>query len=88
MSIDHEAVRYSARRVMDAGAFAERAARAAKPSSSMLGRIGAGVSAVTLGLRLAPTLRRVISRYPAGFVLVAAVAGVFYLANRRRSSAP
>ena len=87
MRIDPDRLSRSARALADAGAFVERAAHAARPSISRAGRVGAVISLARLGVRLLPTARRLLRRYPLGATLVvAACVGGWYLAQRTRES--
>jgi hypothetical protein len=60
----------------DASALVERAAGAADPARSTVGRITAAVSAVSLGVRALPAGLRLFRRYP--LVSSLAVAGVIW----------
>lgn len=70
MSVDPEHLRQSDRILSDTGTLAERAAHAARPSSSTLGRIAAAISVAQLGARLIPVGGRLLRRYPVGSLLV------------------
>ncbi len=74
MSIEDEVMDRSAETVSDAGSFADKAARAAKPSASTIGRLGAAVSAARLATRVVPAGWQLLKRNPLAFGLI--VAGV------------
>ena len=72
----------------DAGSMVEKVSRAANPSDSTLGRIGATAAAVRIGTRLLPATWRFLKRHPAmGSLLLVAVIGAAYWARPVRVSA-
>jgi hypothetical protein len=77
----------SARTTSDTGAFVAKAADAATPSNSVVGRVGAAASAVSIGARLLPTGWRMLRRYPlAATVAIAGLVCVAYLVRPARKS--
>jgi hypothetical protein len=88
MRIDPNGLHHSARTVSDAGAFFERAAHAARPSASSIGRVGAAITAVRLGARLLPAGRRLFNRYPVAATLIIAgsIAALYWGRSMRSSS--
>jgi hypothetical protein len=64
----------SAQTAADAGAFVQKAARVGDGSSSVIRRVGAAASAVSVGARLLPAGLRFLRRYPIAATLV--VAGI------------
>ena len=64
MSIFHDDVGRSGRALSHLGAFVERAAHAANPSRSKVGRAAAIVTVARLGARLLPVGWRFAKRYP------------------------
>jgi hypothetical protein len=69
----------SAQTASQAGAFVEKAAGAAAPSNSMLGRVGAAASAIKIGAKLLPGAWRMMKRYPVTSSL--AIAGLLWAAT-------
>ena len=74
MGIRHDQAGRSGRALLELGAFVERAARAANPSRSKLGRAAAVVTVARLGVRLLPAGWRLLRRYPLASTL--AVSGI------------
>lgn len=69
----------------DVARLVERAAHAAGPATSTLGRITAAVSVAKLAARLIPAGGRLVRRHPAGSLWVAAgLLGALYLMRSRR----
>jgi hypothetical protein len=54
----------------DTGAFVQKAAGAAAPSGSMVGRVVDTAAAAKVGARLIPAAWRMIKRYPLGTSLI------------------
>lgn len=87
MSVDPNDLRRTGRTLSDTGALVDRAAHAAKPSSSTLGRIAAAISIVQLGARLLPAGGRLLRRYPVGSLLiVVGLLGALYLTSAEQTS--
>lgn len=74
MGIRHDDMRRSGRALSHLGAFVERAAQAANPSRSKLGRAAAVVTVARLGARLLPAGLRLARRYPLASTL--AISGI------------
>jgi hypothetical protein len=75
----------SAQTASDASAFVQKAAHVSDDSNSLIGRVGATASAMSLGARLLPAGLRFLRRYPVAGTLV--VAGVVLVAYSLRSRA-
>lgn len=91
MSIDSEQWRRSGRTLAEAATLVERAAHTLAPSSSTLGRMAAAVTVARLGARLIPVAGRLLRRYPASSLLVAAgLFGALYVMQsaQGRASGP
>ncbi len=89
MGIRHEAVGHSGRALADLGAFVERAAHAANPSRSKLGRAAAVVTVARLGAQLLPAGWRVFRRYPlASTIAISGILLALYATRQPRMSAP
>jgi hypothetical protein len=89
MSANPDTLAQSAGAASDASAFVEKAAGAANPTRSTMGRITAAVSAVSLGARVLPTGLRLFRRHPVLSSL--ALTGVIWAvlaARSQRSEAP
>jgi len=87
MRVDPDRLGWSGGKLADVGHLAERAAHAIGPASSALGRLAAAVSVVRLGARVLPEGARLLRRYPAASLLLAAGAlGAWYLARESRGS--
>jgi hypothetical protein len=67
----------------DASALIEKAAGAANPTRSTVGRISAAISAISLGARVLPIGLRLLRRYPVASGL--AVVGVIWAVLAARS---
>jgi len=88
MRIHPDRVREPVKTASEAGAFVEKAAGAAQPSTSTLGRVGAAATAVKLGARLVPAAWRLLKRYPVASALGAAgLIWAVYLMRATRTSA-
>ncbi len=85
MNTQHAQGGQSAQTASEAGAFVEKAAGAAAPTNSMLGRVGAAVSAVQIGARLLPAAWRFMKRYPVASSLT--IAGLIWAAYTMRPNA-
>jgi hypothetical protein len=88
MGILHDDVGHSGRALSALGDFVERAAHAANPSRSKLGRAAAIVTVARLGARLLPVGWRFARRYP--FASTIAISGILlalYTARPPRMSA-
>jgi hypothetical protein len=73
------AIDESAKTASDASAFVQKAAHVSDDSNSVIGRVGAAASAVSLGARLLPGGLRLLRRYPiAGTLVVAGVVLAVY----------
>lgn len=74
----------SAQTASDASAFVQKAAHVSDGSKSVIGRVGATASAVSLGARLLPAALRFLRRYPvAGTLAVAGAVLVVYALRSR-----
>ena len=82
MSTQHSEEGHSAQTASEAGAFVEKAAGAAAPTNSTLGRIGAAASAIKIGARLLPGAWRLMKRYPVASSLT--IAGLIWAAYAMR----
>jgi hypothetical protein len=74
MSIRHDNLGHSGRALAALGVFVERAAHAANPSRSKLGRAAAIVTLARLGAHLLPAGWRIARRYPLASTI--AVSGI------------
>ena len=74
MGMRHDDLGRSGRALSDFGAFVERAAHAANPSRSKLGRVAAVVTVARLGAQLLPAGWRLARRYPLASTL--AISGI------------
>ena len=80
------AIDESAKTASDASAFVQKAAHVSDDSNSVIGRVGAAASAVSLGARLLPAGLRFLRRYPiAGTLVVAGIALAVYSLRGRRT---
>lgn len=87
MSVDPDHLRQSGRTLSDSGTLIEKAAHAARPSTSMLGRLAAAVSVAQVGARLVPVAGRLLRRYPVGSLLVVVgLLGALYLVSDPQTS--
>jgi hypothetical protein len=89
MSTQHTDADQSAKTTSEAGAFVEKAAGAATPTNSMLGRVGAAASAIKIGARLLPAAWRLMKRYPvaSSFVIAGALWAAYAMRTGDRRSA-
>jgi len=86
MSIRHDDLGRSGRALSDLGSFVERAARAANPSRSKLGRATAVVTVAKLGAQLLPVGWRLARRYPvASTVAIAGILLALYASRSQRT---
>jgi hypothetical protein len=82
------AIDESAQTASDASAFVQKAAHLSNESNSMIGRVGAAASAVSLGARLLPAGVRLLRRYPVlGTLVVAGIALAVYSMRGRDTEA-
>ena len=75
----------SAKTASDASAFVQKAAHLSDDSNSMIGRVGAAASAVSLGARLLPAGLRLFKRYPIPATLIVGGLAVAVYFMRGRS---
>lgn len=81
------AINESAQTASDASAFVQKATHVSDESKSVIGRVGAAASAVSLGARLLPAGMRLLRRYPImGTLVVAGVALAVYALRDRTLS--
>jgi len=87
MSIFHDDVGRSGRVLSHLGAFVERAAHAANPSRSKVGRAAAIVTVARLGARLLPAGWRFAKRYPlASTIAISGILLALYTTRPPRAS--